>query len=92
MARSVSARKSMEQGSSVKRTGTTQGAGRRKKRLKYDIMEDDWGAEKQAKTTSEGAGEETEGVVGAGEQVRWGAPSKGAANVSTQKDGHQQLE
>ena len=33
-------------GSSMKREGMQQGAGRKRKKLKFDIMEDDWGATK----------------------------------------------
>ena len=33
-------------GSSLKREGKKQGAGRKMKRLKFDIVEDDWGATK----------------------------------------------
>ena len=46
----------MEVGSSVKREKNGQGAGvRKRRRLKYDVVEDDWGALKEEKTTSEGA-------------------------------------
>ena len=37
-------RSTLVPGSSVKREGVEQGAGRRRKRLKFDIVEDDWGA------------------------------------------------
>ena len=58
-ARSDSARSSLGVGSSVKREKNGQGAGgRKRRRLKYDVVEDDWGALKEEKTTSEGAGNE----------------------------------
>ena len=51
-------------GSSVKRGGAQEGAGRKRKKLKYEIVEDDWGAEVEAKTTIEGASS-TQGSSGA---------------------------
>ena len=43
VARSKSARSTLELGSSMKRHGVKQVAGKRRKRLKYDMVEDNWG-------------------------------------------------
>ena len=56
-ARSRSARSTLTMGSSVKRGGAQEGAGRKRKKLKYEIVEDDWGEEVGAKTTPGGARE-----------------------------------
>ena len=53
--RSRAARSTLTVGSSVKREGAPEGAGRKRKKLKYEIVEDNWGAEVEAKTTLEGA-------------------------------------
>ena len=53
-ARSRAAKDSMKMGSSTKRCGAPEGTGRRVKRLKCDIVEDNW-ARKEMKTTLEGA-------------------------------------
>ena len=37
--------------------GAQEGVGRKRKKLKYEIVEDDWGEEVEAKTTPGGAGE-----------------------------------
>ena len=58
-ARSDSARSSLGVGSSMKREKNGQGeGGRKRRRLKYNVVEDDWGALKEEKTTQEGAGSE----------------------------------
>ena len=89
-ARSTAARSSMEHVSSIKRNGAKQGAGRRRKRLKYDIVEDDWGAVKTSKTTSEEAKGAVEDTGAGGLEVS-GAVPKGAApgRGDQPKDGHQ---
>ena len=43
--RTRAARSTLTVGSSVKREGAPEGAGRKRKKLKYEIVEDDWGAE-----------------------------------------------
>ena len=56
-ARSRAARSTLTVGSSIKRGGTQEGIGRKRKKLKYEIVEDDWGEEAGTKTTPGGAGE-----------------------------------
>ena len=54
-------RSSLAQGKTAKRSEEQQGAGRRRKRFKYDIVEDDWGGSREGKTTKSGAITELEG-------------------------------
>ena len=81
LARSESARNSLELQSSVKRQGAKQGAGRRKK---YDVGEDDWGAMMKEKTTSVGKSGRS---LGAKRSVNGGEEPEGAAQVNQPKDG-----
>ena len=56
-------RSSLAQGKTAKRSEEQQGAGRRRKRFKYDIVEDDWGGSREGKTTKSGAITELEVVL-----------------------------
>ena len=58
-------RSTLVPGSSVKREGVEQGASRRRKRLKFDIVEDDWGALKTTPvplTTMDDGGDKSRGM------------------------------
>ena len=52
------ARNTLELRSSKKREGKQQGAGKRRKMLRYYILEDDWGNRKEGKMTPKGVEEE----------------------------------
>ena len=85
--RAERARTAMKHGSSAKRPGIQQGAGRRKKRLKYSVVEDDWGCSKEEKTTPI---ENPEAPVGS-KDVRDGSDKPGSQLVGVGA-GHPQSE
>ena len=78
-ARSRAARSTLTMGSSVKRGGAQEGVGRKRKKLKYEIVEDDWGESVEAKTTPGGAGD-VKSSLGASEKEGAGGLKGGGAN------------
>ena len=85
--RAERAKVTLKCGSSAKRPVTQQGAGRKRKKLKYSVVEDDWGCSKEEKTTPI---DDPEALVGS-KDVRDGSDKPGSQLVGMGA-GHPQSE